>query len=151
MSAGKMAAQVAHGAEKAVMVMKFNSLISWDQRLKDRFMWMKSGNAKIVVAGKDAEHLSLIQADAREMGVPSCLIRDAGRTELEPHTVTVLALGPTTATDINAVSGHLRPIKDWPHPQKKWKQKRRMVFSRQDYEEKLAKKLERQKKAAKGL
>lgn len=138
MSAGKMAAQVAHGAEKAVTVMKFNSFVTWNQRITDRFMWMQSGNAKIVVAAADAEHLRMIRADAREMGISASMIRDAGLTEIAPMTTTVLALGPHNQIEIDAVTGHLRPVKEWPHPQKKWrKQKIRCVISREKYESDL--------------
>jgi len=140
MSAGKMAAQVAHGAEKSVMVMNNNTLVGWRQRQYDRFMWLKSGHAKIVVAARDEAHLANIHADAREMGVPTCLVRDAGRTEILAGTVTVLTLGPYNETEINAVSGHLRPIKEWPHPTKKWKEKKlkRQIESRSEWEKKMA-------------
>merc|ERR1740121_675547 len=39
-------------------------------------------------------------------------IRDAGHTELEPGTMTVLAIGPAQDVQIDALTGHLRPLPD---------------------------------------
>lgn len=35
------------------------------------------------------------------------VVRDAGRTEVEPSTLTVAALGPTAVSQIDSVTGHL--------------------------------------------
>lgn len=52
--------------------------------------------AMITLQVDSEEKLLAIHADAEANGVPVCLIRDAGRTEVAPDTPTCLALGPTT-------------------------------------------------------
>lgn len=45
------------------------------------------------------------QAAAKRRGIPTCLIQDAGRTQIPPGTTTVLGLGPFYASEIDALTG----------------------------------------------
>lgn len=54
--------------------------------------------------------LELVKA-AEKAGLPTYVIQDAGRTEVEPGTTTVLAIGPGSASVVNEVTGHLKLLR----------------------------------------
>ena len=56
---------------------------------------------------KGEAELRELHRTAHELGLVAELIADAGHTEVEPGTVTVLGIGPGPADLINAVTGHL--------------------------------------------
>jgi len=45
---------------------------------------------------------------AKDVGVVSALIRDAGKTQLDPGTITCLAIGPDEVKKVDSVSGDLK-------------------------------------------
>lgn len=49
--------------------------------------------------------MDAIYAAARAAGIPACIVEDAGRTEVEPGTRTVCALGPAPKAVIDAITG----------------------------------------------
>lgn len=49
-----------------------------------------------------------LESQASSLGLPTHVVRDAGRTEVEPGSITVLAVGPAPAEAIDAVTGALR-------------------------------------------
>lgn len=87
LSPGKLAVQVAHGAVDAALAAKADR--------KEWFAaWRRGGKTKVCVRVPDEEALHELQVQARAAAIPHSLVRDAGRTEVEPGTVTALALGP---------------------------------------------------------
>ena len=58
-------------------------------------------------AGTEEELVSLGRA-AAEHGILSYIVRDAGRTQIEPGSKTVLALGPGHVSDIDMITRHLK-------------------------------------------
>jgi peptidyl-tRNA hydrolase len=64
--------------------------------------------AKIVLACDSAEALRALAAQAERDGLPTGLVRDAGRTVVSAGTATCLGLGPDDAARIDAVTGSLR-------------------------------------------
>ena len=67
--------------------------------------WSARGCAKITLSiGSEEEMLACHQA-AMAAGLPSMVIEDAGRTEVEPGTRTVCAIGPAPVPLINALTG----------------------------------------------
>jgi PTH2 family peptidyl-tRNA hydrolase len=86
MGKGKAAAQVAHaslGAYKKAKKLCPGKVAEWEEE----------GEKKIVVKAGLDEILEIKKwADAKK--IPSCLISDAGHTQLEPGTITALGLGP---------------------------------------------------------
>lgn len=97
MGTGKLAAQVAHASLQA-----YESAGTTAQR-----EWKSGGQKKIVVKGNDATHLQELADQSERSGLPYALIRDAGHTQLDPGTVTALAVGPATADAIDRVTGDL--------------------------------------------
>ncbi len=101
MGKGKLAAQVAHAA-----------LASAEEGMERHASWYREwkvqGQAKVVVKGADESVLQELFKKAKSIGLPSSLIQDAGRTQLEPGTVTCLGVGPAPAELIDRVTGQLK-------------------------------------------
>lgn len=46
------------------------------------------------------------KAQAKDLN--TCMIRDAGRTQVEPNTITVLAIGPAHSHELDQITRHLK-------------------------------------------
>jgi PTH2 family peptidyl-tRNA hydrolase len=101
MGKGKLAAQVAHAA-LASAEESMGRHVSWYNE------WKEQGQAKVVVKGTGDAELQELFKKARAMGLPSSLIQDAGRTQLEPGTVTCLGIGPAPAELVDRITGQLK-------------------------------------------
>lgn len=97
LSEGKLAAQVSHASLGSYK--KSNSEV--------RGEWGSSGSKKVVLAAGDEKLEELLQ-DAKGNKIPAYLVKDAGRTELEPGTVTALGIGPAEEDKIDSITGHLK-------------------------------------------
>ena len=53
-----------------------------------------------------------LKEKADSLNVPYYLVRDAGRTEVEPGTMTVGAFGPGKVSEIDKITGNLELLKD---------------------------------------
>jgi PTH2 family peptidyl-tRNA hydrolase len=97
MGTGKLAAQVAHA-----------SLQAYENAGPDaRREWKSSGQKKVVLeAGGESEVFDLAERARRE-GLPHAVVRDAGHTQLDPGTVTTLAVGPANDAMVDKVTGDL--------------------------------------------
>ncbi|XP_005394038.1 PREDICTED: peptidyl-tRNA hydrolase 2, mitochondrial [Chinchilla lanigera] len=101
MGKGKVAAQCSHAAVSAYkQVQKRNPKV-----LKE---WEYCGQPKVVVKAPDEETLLELLAHAKMLGLTVSLIQDAGRTQIEPGSRTVLGIGPGPADLIDKVTGHLK-------------------------------------------
>lgn len=101
MGKGKIGAQCGHAAVGA-----YQKAVQSTPGLVRR--WEDSGCAKIAVrVESEAEMMGILKA-ARTQSLNTCLIRDAGRTQIEPNSKTVLAIGPATCQQIDQVTGHLK-------------------------------------------
>lgn len=70
--------------------------------------WLFEHCAKICVRVDSEAELLAVHAAARAAGLPSHLVRDAGRTEFGGvPTLTCCAVGPAASAAIDAVTGHL--------------------------------------------
>ena len=49
-----------------------------------------------------------LETMARQMGLQTVIIRDAGHTELETGTLTAIAIGPASEVELNKVTGQLK-------------------------------------------
>ncbi|WP_336021776.1 peptidyl-tRNA hydrolase Pth2 [Halobellus salinisoli] len=97
MGRGKLAAQVAHASLSAVE--------DADERTKKR--WKGEGQKKIVLKASGEAELFRLADEAERLGLPNAIVRDAGHTQLEPGTVTCLAVGPARDDDVDRVTGEL--------------------------------------------
>jgi len=70
--------------------------------------WQSQGEPIVVLRCDDLGHLELLRSAAAASGLPSCTVTDAGRTQVDPGTMTVLAVGPARAADVDAVTGGLK-------------------------------------------
>ncbi|WP_181685548.1 peptidyl-tRNA hydrolase Pth2 [Halorhabdus salina] len=97
MGEGKLAAQVAHAS-----LMAYEDA---DRRTKSE--WKGEGQKKIVLQA-DGESQLFELADVAECeGIAHAIVRDAGHTELEPGTVSALAVGPAREDIVDRVTGDL--------------------------------------------
>jgi len=97
MGTGKLAAQVAHA-----------SLSAYEKAGEStRNEWKSGGQKKIVLKGRGEKQLQGLADEARREGLPYALVRDAGHTQLEPGTVTALAVGPGPENVVDKVTGDL--------------------------------------------
>ena len=102
MSPGKAAAQSGHatlGAYRRGMKYCPNAVRDW----------LRIGQMKITVKCPTVEELLKLQVEYAAAGLNTYLIRDAGHTEIEPGSRTVLAVGPAPASAMNPLTGHLKP------------------------------------------
>jgi len=97
MGQGKLAAQVAHAALSAYE----------DADDRTRRAWKGEGQKKVVLEGSGERELFELADAAERSGLPHAIVRDAGHTQLEPGTVTALAVGPGDDDEVDRVTGDL--------------------------------------------
>ena len=100
LSPGKLAVQVSHAAVACAIKAK-KTRRKWFKK------WEDEGCKKVVVKVKKEEELYPLFEKAREMGITAEIIKDAGRTEIPPNTVTALGIGPAPENLIDKITGHL--------------------------------------------
>ena len=111
MKPGKVAAQCAHGALGAVLSLaKRNFDGSRDIPADPRLVpWLDGKFTKPVLAASDEQELLDLKDKAEKAGLITCLIVDSGYTVFNGvPTTTVLAIGPDTIENIDAIAGHLK-------------------------------------------
>lgn len=100
MSKGKIAAQAAHASVDAVL--------SANTKLVKK--WRSTGMKKVALGVESLEELKEILTKAGETDLMTSMITDAGRTEVEPGTITCGAIGPGPQVKIDKFTGHLKPL-----------------------------------------
>ncbi|EGV96632.1 peptidyl-tRNA hydrolase 2, mitochondrial isoform X1 [Cricetulus griseus] len=101
MGKGKVAAQCSHAAVSAYKQIQRRN----PQVLKE---WEYCGQPKVVVKAPDEDTLIELLTHAKTLGLTVSLIQDAGRTQIEPGSRTVLGIGPGPVELIDEVTGHLK-------------------------------------------
>ncbi|XP_055915477.1 probable peptidyl-tRNA hydrolase 2 [Eupeodes corollae] len=71
-------------------------------------LWERTGCAKIALKVESERELQTIRRSAEANGLVCCVIHNAGRTQIEPSSKTVLAIGPAASSDIDKLTGHLK-------------------------------------------
>jgi peptidyl-tRNA hydrolase, PTH2 family len=95
---GKLAAQVGHACVEA-------ALRSDKDLVKE---WRMTGSAKIVVKVEDKKELFRYLQTAKDAGLATALITDAGKTVIAPGTETCVAIGPDEEEKIDEITGNLK-------------------------------------------
>jgi PTH2 family peptidyl-tRNA hydrolase len=106
MKRGKAAAQCAHAALGCYKLMLEDDLASQNLPLLRR--WEKSGQAKITLQVRSKEDLDLLFAKAISLNVNSYIVHDAGRTQVEAGSATVLGLGPAPKLVLDQITSDLK-------------------------------------------
>ena len=84
--------------------------------------WELFGQAKVTLKAPDFELISnsdnnkqdkghsleALSAEAHALGIVACIIRDAGRTQIQQGSPTVLGIGPAPSRTIDTVTGNLK-------------------------------------------
>ena len=97
---GKAAAQAAHASVKAVMNSDKQKVQAWDEE----------GMAKIVLKTENEKSLLKLLQEAKDQGIKTAMITDAGKTVVAPGTKTCIAIGPDEEGKIDEITGSLKLI-----------------------------------------
>jgi peptidyl-tRNA hydrolase, PTH2 family len=97
---GKACSQAAHAAVES-------SLKADKDVLKK---WRAYGQKKVVLKVDSQKELYEYLQKAKDMGIACALISDAGRTVIEPGTVTALGIGPDDEDKIDSVTSKLKML-----------------------------------------
>jgi PTH2 family peptidyl-tRNA hydrolase len=103
MPKGKVGAQCSHASVTAVL--KAQKSIKYKEVVKK---WAREGMKKVTLKVVDKKELLKYIQIAKDMNLPTSTITDAGRTVVEPGTMTCGAIGPAAEDDIDAVTGELK-------------------------------------------
>jgi len=114
MSAGKIAAQVAHGAQ--MFVFRYHANLNryyvpleeaqiLEQQNKLVEQWLSTSFRKVVLGGKKKDFDKIIEQ------LPVFLVRDAGLTEIEPNSETVLVTWPILKSTQPKILSRLQVLK----------------------------------------
>jgi PTH2 family peptidyl-tRNA hydrolase len=101
MSIGKTAAQVGHGIHVLCREAASNRLDAWES----------SDSPIIVVQVPNLDEFNALIARCSAAAMSCFPIEDAGRTEIEPGTLTVVAVGPGTREELQGLTGSLKLLK----------------------------------------
>ena len=97
MGEGKLAAQVAHAS-----LMAYENA---ERRVQSE--WKGSGQKKVVLEANGESTMFELADTAEREGIAHAIVRDAGHTQLEPGTVSALAVGPAPDDLVDRVTGDL--------------------------------------------
>lgn len=97
LSKGKLASQCSHASVEAVLKSDKNKINEWRRFSK-----------KVVLKVKDEKELLKYKNLAEKEKLITALIKDAGRTEIPPNTITCLAIGPDEDKKIDKITGKLK-------------------------------------------
>lgn len=97
---GKLAVQVAHASVEAAL--KSNKKIVSE--------WRKQGMKKVVLYVKTLKDIYIFKSQAEEAGLTHAMIIDAGKTVVEPGTITCLAIGPNREEKIDRLTSNLKLV-----------------------------------------
>ncbi|KAI9901351.1 hypothetical protein N3K66_003168 [Trichothecium roseum] len=106
MTKGKIAAQCSHATLACYKTLSRADPASPEGRLLSR--WERHGQAKIAVQVKSEDELRDLRRKARALGVTAETIQDAGRTQIEAGSTTVLGVGPAPKSLVDQITGGLK-------------------------------------------
>nr|XP_040567791.1 peptidyl-tRNA hydrolase 2, mitochondrial-like isoform X2 [Lepeophtheirus salmonis] len=101
MGKGKIASQVAHAA-----ILCYQDA----QRKKSDHLnnWEYTGQMKVVLKCSDEAEFDRLYTEAKNLGLITSVVKDAGRTQIPHGTKTVVGIGPGPLEVIDKITGHLK-------------------------------------------
>jgi len=105
MGRGKAAAQAAHASVDVVLAIIKSKRGDWLEWLEG---WVREGQLKVVLRVNSEQELVEVYENAVKLGLPASIVRDAGKTQLPPGTLTAVAVGPAPEELVDRVTGHLK-------------------------------------------
>lgn len=103
MTTGKIAAQCVHAALGACRLAEekdgFGDMYSY---------WLESGERTVCLRCESEAQLNDLERQAEVNGIIAYVVMDAGRTQVECGSRTVLAIGPHFDSSVNAITGKLK-------------------------------------------
>ncbi|KAH7160711.1 peptidyl-tRNA hydrolase PTH2-domain-containing protein [Dactylonectria macrodidyma] len=106
MTKGKIAAQCSHATLACYKKLARSPEGSAERKLLAR--WEKLGQAKIAVQIKGQDEMLALCRKARSLGLVAEVVQDAGRTQIEAGSMTVLGVGPAPRSVVDQVTGGLK-------------------------------------------
>ncbi|KAI3327710.1 PTH2-domain-containing protein [Xylariaceae sp. AK1471] len=109
MTKGKIAAQCSHATLACYKTLSRSASrqpTSAEAKILQR--WERLGQAKIAVQVKSQDELLTLMGKARSLGITAEVIQDAGRTQIDPGSLTVLGVGPAPKSLVDQVTGGLK-------------------------------------------
>lgn len=105
MSRGKVLAQAGHA---------YGQLYRYLTLMQPGLMmaYLECNQPKVTVTARDEARLAQVARTCAAAGIPHILVCDAGRSELEPNTPTVVAFGPCLRDELPSVLARLQLMKD---------------------------------------
>ena len=103
MTKGKVAAQASHASVNCALASKKKDSSKFNK-------WFDTGQAKVVLKVNSLMELFEFNAVAEAQGITFSLITDAGRTQIEPGTVTCLGIGPDKGSVLDKITGDLKML-----------------------------------------
>ncbi|KAF8264423.1 peptidyl-tRNA hydrolase PTH2-domain-containing protein [Lactarius quietus] len=101
MTTGKIAAQCGHATLAC-----YKALAKKNPKLVRH--WEITGQAKVALRASSEDEILELEAIAKSLNLCARSIQDAGRTQVEAGSRTVLGIGPAPVELVNQVTGHLR-------------------------------------------
>ena len=95
---GKFGAQVAHASVESVL--------RSDKKVVQK--WRSEGMKKVVLQVENEREIYKYSQYCKEVGLIDAIITDAGRTVVEPGTVTCMAIGPDDEEKIDELTKNLK-------------------------------------------
>jgi PTH2 family peptidyl-tRNA hydrolase len=103
MGKGKIASQAAHASIMAFIKAREDK--EWNEWARE---WLKQGMKKIVLRVEGEKELVEKINSAKDIGLPTSLIRDAGYTQVPSGSLTAGAIGPAPTSRIDKITKALR-------------------------------------------
>lgn len=110
MTKGKIAAQCGHATLACFKSISNAARAAGPSSPAARLLqrWERYGQAKVALQTKSADEMHELMAKARSLGITAEVIADAGRTQIDPGSLTVLGVGPAPKSAVDLVTGHLK-------------------------------------------
>lgn len=96
MGKGKMVAQGSHASLMAA------------EKSPAKKKWVGQGQKKIVLKASSEKELLDLNQQAKDAGLKTALVTDAGHTQIPGGTRTALAIGPAEEEDLDKICGELK-------------------------------------------